>query len=742
MSRIIVVANRLPVTLVREQKKWRLNPSSGGLATAMKGVLEQREGRWIGWPGETDGMPAEEVARVTEELRERHKASAVLLSASQVARYYDGFSNGVLWPLFHFLTERVDLDAESSWRAYREVNQRFAEAIAAELREGDRVWIHDYQLALVPKLLRELRPDAVIGYFLHVPFPSSEVFRILPWRAEILEGILGADVVGFHTASYRHNFALSASYVLGVELGVDQLTHDDRRVRLGVYPISIDTASIEKTAASEATERHLAQLRQGAAGRKIVLGVDRLDYTKGIPRRLLAFERLLERNPGLRSKVMLVQLAVPSREKVSAYADLRRTVNELVGRINSHHGTPTSSPIQMLYRSVSSDELMALYRAADVMLVTPLRDGMNLVAKEYVAARSDDRGALVLSEFAGAATELREALIVNPYDLSGMAQAITQALAMPESEQQHRMRAMREHVRTYDVTFWTRRFLDDLDAVAAPLPSTRAVRGSDALRSRLDEARQAPQRLLLLDYDGTLVNFAPVPELATPDPTLLALLQRLTAHPANRVHLVSGRPRSYLESWFGELPMTLHAEHGFWSRLGPGLPWVSASEHFSVSWKEPLRSLLDRYVRRLPGSFIEEKTSTLAFHYRRVDPSLAGEVLPELRHALEAMVREGGFELLDGKKVIEARLAGMHKGRVARLVLGNLAPEAVVIAAGDDRTDEDMFGALPPGAVSIKVGPGATQAQYRVESPPQLRRLLEEMARGATVTSRPPPPPG
>jgi trehalose 6-phosphate synthase/phosphatase len=488
MRRVIIVSNRLPVTVRAEQGEHKVVPSSGGLATALRGPHARTKGLWFGWPGDVSRMSADDRASIETQLAQMNTVP-VHLTASEVAHYYDGFSNGVLWPLLHYLLDKVRLDADRDWAIYENVNRRFAERVAAHWRPGDMIWVHDYQLALVPAMLRELLPEASIGFFLHVPFPSPDVFRILPWDAEILRGILGADVVGFHTATYRRNFLQTAAQVLGVRPDAGVVQVNGRCVRASVHPIGIDAAEIGRASAAAEVADEVQRLRRGAQGKRIFLGVDRLDYTKGIPRRLLAFERFLERNPALRDKVLFVQLSVPSREKVDAYAQLRREVNELVGRINSQYGTATGGPIQLLYRSVPLSQLVALYRAADVMLVTPLRDGMNLVAKEYVASHDDRRGVLVLSEFAGAAAELTDAVLVNPYDLLAMARSMKDALEMTPAEQERRMRRMRARVEAQDVHAWVARFLEDLERSASGAPALEAY---DPSPESFDEGTEAP----------------------------------------------------------------------------------------------------------------------------------------------------------------------------------------------------------------------------------------------------------
>jgi trehalose 6-phosphate synthase/phosphatase len=719
MGRVLLASNRLPVTLSAAGEAPALVPSSGGLATALREVHAEAEGRWIGWVGDLGRLPSGTREVLSRDLHER-RLSPVPLSASEVALYYDGFSNAVLWPLFHYRLDKVRLDASNEWRAYKAVNERFADALAAELRPGDAVWVHDYQLMLVPAYLRKRVPDARIGFFLHVPWPSSDVFRILPSREEILEGVLGADLIGFHTESYRHNFMHSAAKVLNLDLGIDNIVWEERNVHAGVYPISIDLDEFERT--SPEVEQLVEQLRNDTRGKKTVLGVDRLDYTKGVPRRLLAFDRLLEREPLLKSKVHMIQIAVPTREKIDSYAELRSEVNELVGRINSQHGSPTGSPIQSLYRSVGSDELLALYRSADVMMVTPLRDGMNLVAKEYVAARTDVEGVLLLSEFAGAASELDAALIVNPYDIGGMASTLRRALFMSTAEQRVRMNRLRTAVRNNPVQEWARSFLEDLGKTE-PVKKT-AVTTAGELELAISALREAPHKTFLFDYDGTLVPLAPLPDLAAPDQPLLDLLQRLVRTPNVDVHIVSGRSRSSLEGWLGGLPVSLHIEHGFWSRDATG-SWSQVSE-VPPDFLKRIYEIMKRHAFRAPGTLVEQKSASMAFHYRGADPHVASSRLRALRAELTNSLGPNA-ELLEGNKVLEVRLRGVHKGTVVGRILENSPHGTRLFAAGDDRTDEDMFDALPEDAISIRIGPGQTRARFRLQSPFELRRLLGSM---------------
>jgi trehalose 6-phosphate synthase/phosphatase len=460
--RLLIVSNRLPITVARSAHGPEVQPSVGGLATGLRAPHERSDGLWIGWPGDLSDLSADERVDVDRQLA-AHRTVAVTMSAREHEVFYERICNGVLWPLCHDRLDHLPLRVEG-WEAYEAMNRRFADAVVAHYRPGDVIWVHDYQLLRMPALLRERLPEARIGFFLHIPFPNPEIFFTLPVRAWLVEGMMGADLVGFHTRRYRGHFTAALRRLFGLEMGADGIVAwRGRSVRLGIHPMSVDAASFAAAATQPAIVRERDALRSGVD--RLLLGIDRLDYSKGIPRRLVAFEQLLRAHPEWHGRVRLVQCAVPSRGGVGAYARFRTEVNALVGRINGDLGTATWTPVHYLHRSLPFETLVALYRAADVMLVTPVRDGMNLVAKEFVASRIDDDGVLVLSEFAGAADELSAALIVNPYDVDGVSEAIHRALLMEPEERRARMRALRVQVAAHDVHAWTEGFLSALAAM-------------------------------------------------------------------------------------------------------------------------------------------------------------------------------------------------------------------------------------------------------------------------------------
>jgi len=460
-GRVLIVSNRLPVTVTVQHGQPAVEPSAGGLATGLRTPHERSGGLWIGWPGAHEPLGGTSTRALADQFAAL-RVVPVDMSAEEVETFYEGVSNGVLWPVFHDRLDQLPLLVEG-WDVYERMNARFADAVAALYRPGDLVWVHDYQLLRVPALLRERLPDARIGFFLHIPFPNPEIFFTLSRRRWLVEGMLGADVVGFHTRRYRGHFTAALRRLLGLEMDAarEAISYGGRSVHLGVFPMGVDAASFAQRADAPEVSAEVARLR-GSTEECLLVGIDRLDYSKGIPRRLLAMERLLTRYPEWRERGRLVEVGVRARAGFAAYKRIRNAVEGLVGRINGTFGTPRWTPIHYVHRGIDDTLLLALYRAADVMLVTPLRDGMNLVAKEFVATRTDGGGVLVLSEFAGAADELTDALLVNPYDVDGTADAIHRALTMSPAERGARLAALRGRVHAHDVAWWARSFLDAL----------------------------------------------------------------------------------------------------------------------------------------------------------------------------------------------------------------------------------------------------------------------------------------
>jgi trehalose 6-phosphate synthase/phosphatase len=723
---LVLVSNRLPVSLERGDGTFHARMSSGGLATALSGVSEDAA-TWIGWPGLVVD-PSEE-PEVEQALR-AHGLRPVFLSESDIAHYYQGFGNGIVWPLFHYFTDRVIHDSEA-FATYLDVNRRFAVRIAEEAPEGAHVWIHDFHLLAVSDALRRLRPDVVISFFLHIPFPSSELYRMMPQREELLRGMLGADYIGFHTQDYARHFRSTCLRVLGVGSSPDAIAFGGRRVGIGVHPIGIPVDRFEATLTSEATSSFLNDLAERYRDRKVVLAVERLDYTKGIPLKLQAFETYLSRDPARAREVVLLQVLVPSRLDNPEYQELKREIDETIGRMNGAFGNPGVAPIEYLNRSIEPHELVGLYAFADVALVTPVRDGMNLVAQEYCLCQAVHAeregiapGVLILSEFAGAANSLSRALLVNPWDVEGVANAIEEALTLSEDERVLRMRTMGERVRHLDCHRWGHEFCRHVEHWVEE-ESNRQSAPTMTRRAKLEITRRAvdaTRRLLFLDYDGTLREIVSHPDAARPTEEIRSLLARLAASPNTEVHVVSGRDRRTLDAWLGDLPIALCAEHGFYVKAPRG-EWRE-DHHVDLSWMEGAEEVLRGIVDEVPGSHLEKKGAGLAWHYRLSDDDYAEWRARELRAILSEEFASLPIEVLRGHKVLEMRASGINKGAYLRSMIEGVTDDTFILCIGDDRTDLDMYAALPEHGISLHVGAEGDGMDYRLESPREVRELL------------------
>ena len=727
---LFLVSNRLPVSIRRRASRYDLQPSVGGLASGLGSVYREHHAQWVGWPGD---VPPRSRRVLAKRLRSEFGYLPVFLPTELSRRYYGGFSNGTLWPLFHSFSTYARY-APADWEAYREANETFAERIAEVAGPRDTIWVHDYHLLLLPRLLRERMPDARIGFFLHVPFPPYDVLRVLPWQREILEGLLGADLIGFHTYDYAQAFLGSLRRSLGVDNELGSLAWGNRSVQVDVFPMGVDFARYARDRPRGTAAERIAALVRGPGVQKTIFSVSRLDYTKGIPEQVEAYGRFLERYPTWRGKVVYLLAVVPSREIVQQYAELKRTIDELVGRINSRYGSMVHTPIRYVYRALSDEELLALYRLSDVALVAPLRDGMNLVAKEYLAARTDGRGVLVLSEMAGSAKELTEALLVNPNHVDEMADALHAALTMPAEEQVRRNEPMRRRLAEHDLKGWASSFLARLDETRKRSEILAVRFLSPSARSAINEAyARAERRLLLLDYDGTLVSFSDQPRQAFPTPLVVERLKALAASPRNTVVLLSGRRKEDLEAWFGGLGAVLVAEHGAWTR-SPGDSRWEPTVVLDDRWKERIRPLLQLFVDRVPGSSIEEKDHALAWHFRRVAASTGFAAAADLTEALTNLTANSDLHVLLGSKVVEIKSSRFSKGIYFTTRLAE-RPWDFIFAAGDDWTDESLFEVLPPTAVSVRVGFTGSAARYNVGSAEDVLALLQGFSRIQDVAS-------
>ncbi len=725
MARHITISNRLPISIVRQENgEYEYQLSAGGLATGLQSFHDQNESLWVGWPGMSIDEEADR--RLVTKRMAGDNMLPVFLTQEEIDDFYLGFSNQTIWPLFHYFKQYTEYSPHY-WEVYQRVNEYFAEQLLKVARPDDIFWVHDYQLMLLPQLIRDQYPDATIGFFLHIPFPSHEIFRTLPWRREILRGMLGADLIGFHTYDYVRHFLSATRRILDLEHSLGRIKMDGRVADVDSFPMGIDFEKFAKAIHEPDTIAELVSVRKNFGKEKLILSVDRLDYSKGILQRLHAFDAFLERHPEYQGQVSLITVLVPSRNNVDQYQLLKEQIDEAVGRINGKYSSPEWTAIHYFYRALPFSTLTSLYYSADIALITPFRDGMNLIAKEYVATKRDGKGVLILSEMAGAAKELTEALFINPNDIEGIADALHAALNMPVEEQQRRLSEMQSRLKRYDVTRWANLFIKRMhDAHQINEERKQRIWNPRIEQQLLSDYQQAHRRLLLLDYDGTLVGFHPNPEQAYPSRKVIGMVQALAQDAHNQVVIISGRDKTFLEKYFGELPMDIVAEHGMWLKSHTDeQPWQTIREPV-VGWKAEIHKTLDWFVDRTPGSFIEEKEYSLAWHYRKVDPDLGEMRVRDLVDALSHDVNRLNLHVMEGNKVVEIKTAGVDKGNAARRWVERESWD-FVMAIGDDYTDEDTFSVLDESAYTIKVGYKDSRARFNIPSVEDVHQLLDAL---------------
>ncbi len=724
-NRLIIVSNRLPIQFSKnEEGNLSYKESTGGLATGLKTFYKDKGGLWIGWPGVSiEEINSDDQKEITKTL-EKEQCAPIFMSEELYDGYYLGFSNNTLWPLCHYFTQFAKY-YDDFWESYKKANELFCDEVIKHVNENDFVWIQDYHLMLLPQMLREKLPNAKIGFFLHIPFPSSEVFRQLPWREEILNGLLGADLVGFHTYDYVRHFLESIRRIVGYEHTYGMIKTDQNFIRVDAFPISIDFEKYFHSSDMKEVQEEAKKFRKEAKEQKIIVTIDRLDYTKGIPQRLEAFDHFLKKYPEYQGKVTLVMISAPSRTDVETYQNLRRYVDELVGKINGKYGRIGWTPVIYFFRAQPFESVAAFYLLADAAMVTPIRDGMNLVAKEFIASRKHHKGALILSETAGAAQELSEAIQVNPNNSAQIADAIKEALEMPEEVQIENNRMMQERVKRYDINRWVSDFLDEFQQIN----QTQQNYYSKDLTLREEEKmirnyKKSRKRLLLLDYDGTLIGFKNRPTDARPDGELLHILDRLSGNEDNTVYLISGRDKNTLSYWFDELNIGIIAEHGVWIKRN-GEDWKTIFP-INNEWKKEIKPIMEFFMDRTPGAILEEKDYSFVWHYRKVNPTLAHVRVNELKDVLVNFTENLSLGILDGNKIVEIKNLNINKGTAADMIIKNNKPD-FILAVGDDLTDEDMFRILPEDAVSLRVGFTPTYADFNVKDSVSVRRMLNKL---------------
>eukprot|EP00249_Psilotum_nudum_P019213 c27145_g1_i1 orf=266-3322(-) len=719
-QRLLVVANRLPVSATRKGDSWSLEVSAGGLVSALLGV-RQFETRWIGWAGVN---VVDEVGQkaLTKALEEKH-CIPVFLDEDTVHQYYNGYCNNVLWPLFHYLglpqEDRLSAtrSLEDQFEAYKRANRMFAEVVYANYQDGDVIWCHDYHLMFLPKCLKDFESNMKVGWFLHTPFPSSEIYRTLPSRSELLKAVLMADLIGFHTYDYARHFVSACTRILGLEGTPEGVEDQGKLTRVAAFPIGIDPERFIKALDTAEVKHTIQDLKEQIAGRKVMLGVDRLDMIKGIPQKLLAFEKFLDENAEWRDKVLLVQIAVPTRTDVHDYQRLTSQVHEIVGRINGRFGTVTTVPIHHLDRSLDFHELCALYAITDVLLVTSLRDGMNLVSYEFVACQNMKRGVLILSEFAGAAQSLGAgAILVNPWNISDVAAVIKDALDMPEDEREECHRHNFEHVTTHTARVWADTFVSELnDTIVEAELRTLRIPPQLPVEEAVKKYHQARNRLLILGFNATMT--AQVEALARrgPDqikemklrlhPELNDVFSDLCSDSKTTIVILSGSGRGALDEAFGNLDLWLAAENGMFLRHTHGEWMTTMPEHLNMDWVESVQLVFDYFRERTPRSYVEVRETSLVWNYKYADVEFGRvQARDMLQHLWTGPISNAAVDVVQGGKSVEVRPVGVSKGAAIDRILGEIvhskqmtSPINYVLCIGHFLSkDEDIYTFFEP----------------------------------------------
>ncbi|GAB3316845.1 bifunctional alpha,alpha-trehalose-phosphate synthase (UDP-forming)/trehalose-phosphatase [Larkinella ripae] len=723
-NRLIIVSYRLPFTFETAGSTTTVKNSAGGLVTAMKSLDFSEATEKPVWVGCAD------FSRRTWE-KNQHLVNddfdyvPVFLDRKIQQDFYNGFSNSVLWPLFHYFTTYVDYQ-ERDFIAYQKANETVSEAVAQLLKPQDIVWVHDYHFMGLPRLIRDKQPDATIGFFLHIPFPSYELIRILPYKCKeyLLTGLLGADLIGFHTTDYNIHFLQSIQINLGIQHKIWKINYQNRLIQSAAFPVGINYSLYHDAFDNPDVIEEREALKKAYTDNKIIFSVDRLDYTKGVMQRLDALEAFFKKYPEWIERLTFILVVVPSRDEILKYGERKVMIEQTVGRINGKYGTLIWRPIVYRYGSVPFPQLVALYTACDVALITPIRDGMNLVAKEFVAARKDHQGVLILSEMTGASNELSTALHINPLDENEVADKMKQALEMEPEEQARRIAIMQRRLKEYDVKKWANSFVESLLTMPTQQTEPAPLLNSNVDFSLRERYAQARSRLLLLDYDGTLVNYKTKPEQAAPPIEVINVLGRLASRRENYVVIISGRDQQTLDEWLGFLPIDMVAEHGSYIKQ-QGLWRRDILD--DGSWKQIVSPVLIDFVTRCPGSFVEEKSHSLAWHYRSAESETGFVRSRELINTLENLLPYQ-LRVIDGNCVVEIKSTETDKGKVAKQ-LSLARPYDFVLAIGDDRTDEDMFSALTlENQYTVKVGPGTTNAAFRLENVQEVLGLLKDFS--------------
>ncbi|MBC7582049.1 bifunctional alpha,alpha-trehalose-phosphate synthase (UDP-forming)/trehalose-phosphatase [Aeromicrobium sp.] len=724
---LIIVSNRLPISVKKIDGHLEFSRGEGGLANGLASYTKSKKNKWIGWPGiASEELTERDRQQISEELA-KSNCYPVFMTKKQIDDFYNGYSNSILWPLFHDseISDESWAHEESWWKAYQRVNELFAETVFALSNVDDTVWVHDYHLLILPALLRLERPYNQIGFFLHIPFPEPDRLQRLKNGETILAGMLGSNLVGLHVGSYVKNFM---DNIKAFDIGIaskQKVILQDRAVRVTDFPLGIDYAKYVEARKSSAVNREYAKLRVTYSGMKVILTVDRLEPAKGLIERLEAYRGLLEQNPKLIGKVVLVMQVFPSRLDVKEYYDLSVRLEKLVREINREFRRPGWLPVDYMFKSLPFARVTALFRRADVAFIAPLRDGMNLVAKEYLASKPSQNGVLVLSKTAGAAEELKEAVMVDPNKPSSLVRGLVKALDMKPTELKRRVRKMQRQLEESDVNVWANKFTRTLKQEVRVQPIGPKALHDEKLDDIAAPFGAAKHRLVLLDYDGVLERFHDDPANANPPKDLKKILERLSKKA--EVVIISGRRKSELETWFKDLPVSLVAEHGAFSKRLGSVTWRNRSDPKAHEWKSHVWEVMDRYASKTPGSTVETKDASLVWHYRNAAPYASQKYLVILRRLLRPIAKKYGLSIEQGNKILEVRSGAVNKGLAAQTLIKPSTD--FIMAIGDDYTDEDMFNLLPPRTYSVKVGTGHTNARFRLKDVTAVHTLLTKLAK-------------
>ena len=714
MKHIINVSCKLPSPEDHTRKKQTSSEFGPLIEDSEKNTCEIQRIGWTGHPAPSH----KERDEISRKLMREHKQTPVFLTESQIENYYKGFCNSSLWPLLHYISTLSQYD-ESWWKHYCEVNKIFADKIIERYRDGDLVWIHDYPLMLVPKYIKEKTPEAKVGFFLHTPFPSYELFRCHPNREDLLSGVLSSDLIGFQTFGYLRHFRSTVLRLLGVESEINQIHHEGSITGMGVYPVGVKCNLINDVIKSDEYKNSISEYKKNFEGKQIALSVDRLDLSQGIIKKLTAIETFLRENPARRDNVVFFILTIPTGDQLDQFEYLTHDVEHAVGRINGKFSSMNNIPIHFINKSVSFNQLCALYSIADIALVTPLMDGMNLIAKEYVACNPEGNGVLILSEFAGASQELFNAIMVNPYNNHQMTNAINRALLMSDPEKQKRLHSMLKRIRGYDSVYWAKTFIADLDRSSqTPRDSTRIL--DDSIIDRFKQ--KGTRKALFLDYDGSLREFVDNPSDAVPSEELIKIFEKFDQREDLDLYIVSGRDKDFLEEHFGKFHFTLIGEHGYFIKPAGG-KWKTLAGNIDLGWKETILEIFRLYSFSTPGSRVEEKHSSIVWHYRQSDPEFGAWKAASLIGELTETISNLPVCIHHGQKIVEVNSQHVSKGlAVAKYMNEN--DYDLVLCAGDDKTDETMLYFDDDSVVTVKVGNKETDADFRTATPGSFRRFL------------------